>query len=158
MTYQFPAFATEVRNTKHILDVKPVVKKIFSVEMEQQSKFERANETRCDKPWTKINLKAQGKYPMSKNILKPLRFSIVILQHKVLLHSIAFKVFLCIMKHLPNQVLYCKTRFLALPRLAYLIFNRPIVGKTTLLRQKSQKNLPFRIASKLAKAQQYLLL
>jgi len=29
LTYQFPAFATEMRNTKHILDVKPVVKNIF---------------------------------------------------------------------------------------------------------------------------------
>jgi len=34
---------------------------------------------------------------------------------------------------------YCKTTFLALPRLSYIIFNRPVVGKTTLSRQKWQK-------------------
>jgi len=69
--------------------------------MKQQSKRERANETRCNEPRTKVDLKAQEKYPMSKNILKSLRFCIVILQHKVLLHIIAFKFFLCIMEHLP---------------------------------------------------------
>jgi len=92
LTYQFPAFATEMRNTKHILDVKPTkIKHIISVEMKQQSKCERTNETRCYRPWTKINLKAREKSPVSKNILKSLgRFFIVILQHKVLLHSIAF--------------------------------------------------------------------
>jgi len=36
-----------MRNTKHILDVKPVVKNIFSVEMKQQSKWQRANEAKC---------------------------------------------------------------------------------------------------------------
>jgi len=47
--------------------------------MKQQSKCERVNETRCNKPWTKINLEAQEKYPVSKNILKSLRrFCIVI--------------------------------------------------------------------------------
>jgi len=66
--------------------------------MKQQSKCEKANETRCNKQWTKINLKAQEKYPVKKNILKSLRrFCIVILQHKVLLHSTAFKVTLCVM-------------------------------------------------------------
>jgi len=38
------------------------------------------------------------------------------------------------------QTKYRKTTFFALPRLCYIIFNRPLVGKTTLLRQKSQKN------------------
>jgi len=53
---------------------------------------------------------------------------------------------------------YCKATFIALPRLAYIICNRLVVGKTTLLRQKSKKTLHFRIATKLAKAYQYVLL
>jgi len=49
--------------------------------------------------------------------------------------------------------------FLALPRLSYIIFNRPVVDKTILLRQKSQQAYYFyRIATKLAKACQYQLL
>ena len=53
----------------------------------------------------------------------------------------------------------CKTTFLALPHLSYIIFNRPVVGKTTLLRQKSQQaHCYYRIATKHAKAYQYLLL
>jgi len=38
-----------------------------------------------------------------------------------------------------NQVGYCKTTFLASPCLSYILFNRPIEGKTALLRQKSQQ-------------------
>jgi len=37
------------------------------------------------------------------------------------------------------QTKYCKTTFLALPCLSYTLFNRPVVGKTTWLRQKSQQ-------------------
>jgi len=39
------------------------------------------------------------------------------------------------------QTKYCKITFLALPRLSYILCNRPAVGKTTLLRQKSQQPL-----------------
>jgi len=39
------------------------------------------------------------------------------------------------------QKKYCKTAFLALPHLSYMIFNRPVVGKTTLVRLESQKKL-----------------
>ena len=54
---------------------------------------------------------------------------------------------------------YCKTMFLALPRLSYITFNRPVVGKITLLYQKSQQtHYYYRIAAKLVKAYQYLLL
>jgi len=57
------------------------------------------------------------------------------------------------------QIKYSKTTFLALPCLSYIIFNRPVVGKTALLRQKSQQtHYYYRIANKLAKAHQYLLL
>jgi len=57
------------------------------------------------------------------------------------------------------QTKYCKTTFLALPRLSYIIFNRPVVGKTKLLRQKSQQTHYYcRIATKLANAYQYPLL
>jgi len=57
------------------------------------------------------------------------------------------------------ETMYCKTTFLALPRLSYIIVNRPVVGKTTLLRQKSQQtHYHYRIAINLAKAYQYLLL
>jgi len=57
------------------------------------------------------------------------------------------------------QVKHCKTMFLTLPRLSYKIFNRPVVGKSTLLCQKSQQTHSYyRIAKKLAKAYQYLLL
>ena len=58
------------------------------------------------------------------------------------------------------QTTYCKTAFLALPRLSYIIFNRPVVeGKTTLVRPKSQQTHCYYIsATKLAKAYQYLLL
>jgi len=50
----------------------------------------------------------------------------------------------------------------ALPRLCYIVFNRLVVGKTTLLRRKSQQlayplSLAYKIATKLAKAYQYLL-
>jgi len=55
------------------------------------------------------------------------------------------------------QTKYCKTMFLALSRLSYIIFNRPVVGKATLLR-KSQQIHYYRIATKLTKAYQYLLL
>jgi len=61
--------------------------------MKQQSKCERANESTCNRPWTKINHKTQDKYPVSIDIMKSLRrFCIAILQYKVMLHSIAFKV------------------------------------------------------------------
>jgi len=35
------------------------------------------------------------------------------------------------------QAKYCETTYLALPRIAYITFNRPVADKTT-LRQKSQ--------------------
>jgi len=54
---------------------------------------------------------------------------------------------------------YRKTMFLALPRLSYIIFNRPVGDKAMSLRQKSQQtHYYYRIATKLAKAYQYLLL
>jgi len=57
------------------------------------------------------------------------------------------------------QIKYCKTTFLALSCLSYILFNRPVVGKTTLLRQKSQQTHYYcRIATKLANAYQNLLL
>ena len=57
------------------------------------------------------------------------------------------------------QTKCCKTTFLALPRLSYITFNRPVVGKTALLRQKSQQTpYYYRIASKLVKQCQYLWL
>jgi len=37
------------------------------------------------------------------------------------------------------QTKYGKTTFLALPRLSHIMFNRLVVGKTTSLRQKSQR-------------------
>jgi len=41
----------------------------------------------------------------------------------------------------------------------YIIFNRPVTGKTTLLRQKLQQtHYYYRVATKLRKAYQYLLL
>jgi len=53
--------------------------------MKQKSKCERPEETKANKPWTKINLKAQEKYPVSRNILKSLtRFYIVIHKHQVM--------------------------------------------------------------------------
>ena len=56
------------------------------------------------------------------------------------------------------QTKYYKTTFLALLCLPYIIFNRPVVGKTTLLHQKSQEtHYYYRIATKLAKSYQYLL-
>jgi len=58
-----------------------------------------------------------------------------------------------------DQNKYCKTTFLALPRVSYIMFNRPVVGKTTLLRQKSQQaHYYYIIATKLAKVYHYLLL
>ena len=55
------------------------------------------------------------------------------------------------------QTKYC--RFLALPRLSYILFNRPVVVKTTLLRQKSQQtHYYYRIATEVPKEYQYLLL
>jgi len=57
------------------------------------------------------------------------------------------------------QTMYRKTMFLALLRLTYIIFNRPVVGKTTLLCPKSQQaHYYYRIATKVAKLYQYLLL
>jgi len=57
------------------------------------------------------------------------------------------------------QTKYCKTTFRALPCLSSMLFNRPVVGKTALLRQKSQQaHYYYRIANKLAKAYQYQLL
>ena len=51
---------------------------------------------------------------------------------------------------------YCKTTFLAMPHLSYIISNRPVVGKTTLLRPKSQQTrYYYKIASKRAKAYQH---
>jgi len=37
------------------------------------------------------------------------------------------------------QTKYGKTTFVAMPRLSYIILNHPVVGKTTLLHQKSQQ-------------------
>jgi len=57
--------------------------------------------------------KAQEKYPVSINILKSLsRFCIVILQHQVLLHIIAFKVSICIIDQAFNTPSIVRTRFL----------------------------------------------
>jgi len=54
------------------------------------------------------------------------------------------------------QTKYCKTTFLALPCISYILFNRPVAGKTALLSQKSQQTHYYRIATK--HAYQYLLL
>ena len=52
-----------------------------------------------------------------------------------------------------------ETTFLAVARIAYIIFNSRVVDKTRLLHQKSQQtHYYYRIATKLAKAWQYLLL
>jgi len=57
------------------------------------------------------------------------------------------------------QTKYCKTTFLAFPCLSYILFNRPVVGKTSVLRLKSQQtDYYYRIATKFAKACLYLLL
>jgi len=107
----------------------------------ETKKCERPNETRADKPWTKIYQKAYEKHPMSVNILTSLRrFCIVTLKHHALHHGIAFKVSICIVD-LPNK--YCKTTFRPLPHLAYLTFNRLVVGKTTLACQMSHKSIIF---------------
>jgi len=37
------------------------------------------------------------------------------------------------------QTKYCVTTFRGLPHLSCIIFNRPVVGKTTSLRQRSQQ-------------------
>jgi len=34
---------------------------------------------------------------------------------------------------------YCEAAFLALPRIAYIMFNRPVMAKTILLRHNSQQ-------------------
>jgi len=57
------------------------------------------------------------------------------------------------------QTKYCKTTFLASPCRCYILFNHPVVDKTSLLYQKSQQTYYYyRIATKFAKAYQYLLL
>ena len=54
---------------------------------------------------------------------------------------------------------FCKTTFLAFPRLAYLMRNLLVMGKTVLLRRKPQQtNYYYRFATKLAKSYQYQLL
>jgi len=54
------------------------------------------------------------------------------------------------------QTKQCKTIFRTLPRLSCTIINRPVAGKTTLLRQKSQQtHYYYRIATKLAVAYKY---
>jgi len=58
-----------------------------------------------------------------------------------------------------SQTKYCETTFLALPRIVYIIFNRQLVGKTKLFRQKSQPtHFYYIIATKLVNIYQYLLL
>jgi len=50
------------------------------------------------------------------------------------------------------QSKYCKTTFIALPCLSYILFDRPVVGKTVSSRQKSQQTqYHCRIATKLPK-------
>jgi len=57
------------------------------------------------------------------------------------------------------QIKYYDTTFLALPRIAYIIFNCPIVGKTTLLHQKLQQtHYNYRIVPKIVKTYENLLL
>jgi len=59
------------------------------------------------------------------------------------------------------QTKYCKTTFLVLTRLSYITFNCQVMGKKHcyVLRQKSQQTHDYyRIATKLAKPYQYLLL
>jgi len=55
---------------------------------------------------------------------------------------------------------FCKTAILAYHAYPVLIFNRPVVGKTTVLRQKSYQThyYYYRIATTLAKAYKNLLL
>ena len=52
----------------------------------------------------------------------------------------------------------CETTFLALPRIAYIIFNRLAVSKPALGQKSQQTPYYYRISTKLAKAYQYLLL
>jgi len=100
--------------------------------------YKRPNETWDNTSLTKINPKTQEKYPVSINILTSLRiFCIIILQHQVLLHIIAFKVSICSVLCI-YQTKCCRITFLALPRLANKIFNRPVVDKTILTNHKSQ--------------------
>jgi len=50
------------------------------------------------------------------------------------------------------QTKYCKTTFLALPHLSRILYNHLVVGKTTLLRKRSQQIHYYRIATKLCKS------
>jgi len=57
-----------------------------------------------------------------------------------------------------SEIEIYQTKFLALPHIAYIIFNCPIVGKPTLLCQKLQQtHHNYRIAPKIAKTYQNLL-
>ena len=57
------------------------------------------------------------------------------------------------------QTKYGKTTFVAMPRLSYIILNHPVMGKTTLLHQKSQQtHYYYRRVIKPYNAYQYLLL
>jgi len=138
LTYQFPAFATETRNTKHILENKPISfkKSVFCWNetkikvWKNQTTLEAANHGRK-------SIRKHGKYPV--NVMKSLgRFCIVILSIKECITLLLSKF---LMGLSINQTKYCKTTFRALPHVAYLLFNRPVVAKTTLLRQKSQKSI-----------------
>ena len=81
---------------------------------------------------------------MSRNLLKSLRmFCIIILQHQVLVDIIAFNICItdfniCISYMHNESCIYqtknCRTTFVALPRLACLIFN----GQDNINKSKSQ--------------------
>jgi len=49
LTYQVPGFATEMRNTKHILKIKHRLKIFILLKWNKTQKCERPNETRSNK-------------------------------------------------------------------------------------------------------------
>jgi len=97
----------------------------------------------------------EGKYSVSVNILwSRRRFCIVILQHQVLLHIIALSFYMHNGLSI-YQRKYCKNTFLSLLR----VVNIQSSSSEQHYYGRSRKNpMYFRIAIKLAKAHQYLLL
>jgi len=83
--YQFPAFAVESRYKAYIRNQTGRSNIFFLLKWNQNQKYERPNETRGNKPQTKINPNAQERYPVWTNLLRSLRrFHNVILQCQVL--------------------------------------------------------------------------
>ena len=116
-----PAFATEIRQTKHVSEIKPMCWK--SLFCWNETKIKRVKyPTRLEVTNPR---QAQEKYLVSINIMKSLRrFGIVVLQHQVLFHISALSVVISLIKFIWKKTVLQKNCDL---KIIFLLFSLEIL-------------------------------